>query len=103
MAGCPIAAHVWDDGESLGRIETSLASLRLQKGLRRRPKEARRTNRGIGAKYSKGGEGSDLADVAAHGEDNRRGKRQITSHTPVDPLGVGGYFHRGVLVIGWDY
>ena len=38
-----------------------------------------------------GGGGSDLTGLAGHGEDNRRGRGQITSHTPGDPDGVGGF------------
>ena len=34
--------------------------------------------------------GSRLTRAAGHGEDNRRGRVHITSHTPVDPFGVGG-------------
>ncbi len=36
-------------------------------------------------------DGVSLGTSAGHGEDNRRGIRQITSHTLADPVGVGGF------------
>ena len=47
----------------------------------------------MGPQIDTPGDWSRLTRAAAHGEDNRRGREHITSHTPVDPFGVGGFLH----------
>ena len=64
-------------------LRTQYSCLVGPEGLRRHTRTSKEFDRG-------GGGRSILEGAGGHGEDNRRGRGQITSHTPGDPVGVGG-------------